>query len=112
MALNFPSSPTTGQTYTDDNYAVWRFDGVKWDVITSTTKKLFSGAHVELGTNFSLTPTPTAISGGVTAIVPFDTDNYFRVAYPSRIYVPTNGFYRINLILLLLWEMVLHTQYH
>jgi hypothetical protein len=100
MALNFPSSPTTGQTYTDDNYAVWRFDGVKWDVITSTTKKLFSGAHVELGTNFALTTTPTPISGGVTAIVPFDTDNYFRVAYPTRIYAPTNGFYRINLILL------------
>lgn len=100
MPLTFPSSPTTGQTYTDDNYAVWRFDGVKWDVITSTTKKLFSGAHVELGSNFALTTTPTPISGGLTAIVPFDTDNYFRTPFPTRIYAPSNGFYRINLILL------------
>lgn len=99
MPLNFPSAPTTGQTYTDDNEAVWRFDGVKWDVITSTTKKTFSGARVELGSNFALTSTPTALSGGLDAIVPFDTDNYFRFAYPSRIYAPRNGFYRINIIL-------------
>ena len=99
MPLTFPSSPANGQTYTDDNGAVWRFDGVKWDVITSSTKKLFSGARVELGSDFSLTTTPTAISGGIDAIVPFDTDNYFRFATPTRIYVPSNGFYRVNIIL-------------
>lgn len=99
MPLSFPSSPTNGQTYTDDNEAVWRFDGVKWDVITSTAKKTFSGARVELGSNFSLTTTPTAISGGLDAVVPFDTDNYFRFAYPTRIYAPRNGFYRVNIML-------------
>lgn len=99
MPLNFPSSPTTGQTYTDDNYAVWRYDGVKWDVITGTTKKLFSGARVALGSNFSLTTTPTPISGGVTAVIPYDTDNYFRFVTPTRIYAPSNGFYRINIVL-------------
>jgi hypothetical protein len=99
MALTFPSSPSSGDTYTDDNQAVWRFDGVKWDIITSTTKKLFSGARVELGSNFSLTDTLTAISGGIDAVVPFDTDNYFRQAYPARIYAPTNGFYRVFIAL-------------
>jgi hypothetical protein len=99
MALNFPSSPTNGQTYTDDNAAVWRFDGVKWDVITSTTKKLFSGARVELGSDFSLTTTSTAISPGNDAIIVFDTDNYFSNQTPSRIYAPSNAFYRVNIVL-------------
>lgn len=99
MPLNFPTSPNNGDIYTDDNAAVWRFDGVKWDVITSTTKKLFIGARVQLGSNFALTTTPTAITGGIDAVVPFDTGNFFRPATPTRIYAPENGFYRINIVL-------------
>lgn len=30
MALDFPNSPTTGQTYTGPNSQVWSYDGVKW----------------------------------------------------------------------------------
>lgn len=100
MALNFPATPISGDTYTDENQAVWRFDGVKWDVITSTAKKVFIGARVVLGSDFALTTTPTAISGGVTAVVPFDTGNFFRQATPTRIYAPENGFYRVNIILI------------
>jgi hypothetical protein len=99
MPLNFPSSPVNGDTYTDTNGSVWRFDGVKWDVITNTAKRLFSGARVVLGSNFALTETPTAINGGVTASIPFDTDQYFRNATPTRIIAPQNGFYRINIVL-------------
>lgn len=99
MPLTFPPSPTAGQTYTDDNQAVWRFDGVKWDIITTTAKNLFIGAKVILGSNFSLTTTPTAISGDTDAVIPFDTGNFFRQATPTRIYVPENGFYRINILL-------------
>lgn len=36
--LNFPSSPTNGQTYTADNNDVWTFDGTRWNkrVLQST----------------------------------------------------------------------------
>lgn len=97
MALNFPSSPSNGQTYTDSNSVVWQFDGTKWDVITSNTKKLFSGAKQILTTSFSLTSTLTTITYGEQT---YDTDSYYNGANASRLTVSRNGFYRINVLIL------------
>ena len=35
MAIDFPSSPITGDTYTVNN-KTWEFNGVSWDIVVST----------------------------------------------------------------------------
>lgn len=96
MALNFPDSPTNGTTYTDSNSVLWQYDGVKWDVITGTTNRLFSGAKVALNTAAALTSTATALDWDVET---FDVGSYFALTEASRITIPDTGFYRINSVL-------------
>jgi hypothetical protein len=43
MALDFPSSPTTGQTYTGSDGTIWKWDGTKW--VSGAT----GGAYAPLG---------------------------------------------------------------
>lgn len=93
MALNFPSSPTTGQTYTDDNGVVWEFDSVKWKVTSSTPYRIYSGVKVTFDNDYSLTSSSAAVSFSVEDI---DTDAYFTLTSPSRITISRSGFYRIN----------------
>lgn len=93
MALNFPSSPTNGQTYIDDNGISWEFDGTKWDVIRGTTNRAFSGVKVDFTSNVALTSTNTAIS---FTTEDFDTDSYFTISNPTRISINKSAFYRIN----------------
>lgn len=97
MALNFPSSPTNGQTYTDGNNVRWEYDGTKWNVTLSQLQKLFSGAKILLGSNVALTATNTAISFGTES---YDTDSYFATSANTKITVNRNGFYRINSLIL------------
>lgn len=94
MALNFPSTPTTGQQYTDPNAVVWEFDGVKWNVITGTANKMFSGCKISLASNVNLTANSTAITFSSEE---YDTDSYFTVSAPKRITFNRDAFYRINL---------------
>lgn len=94
MPLTFPSTPTNGDTYTDDNSVVWQFDGVKWNVITGTTKHLYNGARVGFSLNYQLTETLTALNWDVESI---DTDNYFNIGEPSKIVIPATGYYHINM---------------
>lgn len=93
MALNFPSSPTNGQTYTDDTGVVWVYDGVKWDVSRGTLQKMYSGAKVTFSSNVALNSTNTAVSFTTES---FDTDSYFTIASPTRISINRSAFYRIN----------------
>lgn len=93
MPLNFPSSPTNGQIYTDDNSAVWQFDGVAWNVITGTTKRLFNGVQVGISSSFYLTSTSTGISWDIEN---FDTGNYWSVSQPTRITVGSTGYYNLT----------------
>jgi hypothetical protein len=94
MPLNFPSSPTNGQTYTDDNSISWRFDGVKWDVVTDSSIKLYNGVKVNLNsTPFSLTSIETPVSFNTEV---FDTNNYFTISNPTRITIRQSGYYRVN----------------
>jgi len=92
MALNFPNSPSTNDTYTDSNSAVWQYDGVKWDVVTSSTRKVFSGAKVSNSSIVNLTASSSAISWDTET---FDVDNYFDSGLASRLKAPLTGFYRI-----------------
>ena len=94
MALNFPSTPTTGQQYTDANAVVWEYDGVKWNVITGTANKMFSGCKISLSTNTNLTANSTAITFDTEE---YDTDSYFTLSSPKRITFNKDAFYRINL---------------
>jgi hypothetical protein len=94
MALNFPSSPTNGQQYTDANAVVWEFDGVKWNVITGTANKMFSGCKISLSANVNLTANSTAITFNAEE---YDTDSYFTVSAPKRITFNKDAFYRVNL---------------
>lgn len=94
MAVNFPSSPTLNQTYTD-GARTWKYNGVGWQVVSSslaagsvTTTEIADGtildadinasaaiAHSKLASitsgrvllgNSSNVPTATALSGDVT----------------------------------------------
>ena len=94
MALNFPSTPATGQQYTDTNAVIWEYDGVKWDVITGTANKMFSGCKIGLSSNVNLTSTLTAINFNVEQ---YDTDSYFTNSNPTRITFNRDAFYRVNL---------------
>ena len=91
--LIFPLSPTHLDKYTDPNNAIWQYDsdGPYWNVITSTTRKNFSGVKLENTSAFSLTDD--------IEIIEFDTfefniDNYYR-GTPGRVIVPSTGFYRV-----------------
>jgi len=94
MALTFPYPATNGQTYTDDNAAVWQYDGVKWNVVTGTTKKLFNGLLLGLSMNYNLTNTATPINWDVETT---DTSNYWNALDPSKINIPATGYYNLNL---------------
>lgn len=98
MALNFPSSPTNGQQYTDDNGIVWQYLSSKgvWDVYRDDALKEFSGAKIILDINDALTPTSTAVTWDSED---FDIGGYFSVSFPTRLTVPKIGFYRLNLLI-------------
>lgn len=94
MPLNFPSSPTTGQTYTDNNSVAWQFDGTKWNVVTGTSFRSYSGVKLNLDdAPFSLTSTETTVIFNTEV---FDTGNYFTGTSPTRITIGQNGYYRVN----------------
>jgi len=93
MALDFPTSPSTNDTYTDDNAAVWQWDGEKWDVITRSTKRAFKGAKLKLSSDFALSETMTGISWTTEE---FDTAGLWTVSAPTRFSITENGFYRLN----------------
>jgi hypothetical protein len=93
--LSFPENPTNGTEYTDTNGKVWQFDGVRWEIATSTGIKQFNGVKVSLSEEEFLTPTLTAIGFDT---VDFDTANYFDTEVPTRIIIPRTGFYRINFV--------------
>jgi len=92
--LDFPTSPSTNDTYTDDNAAVWQWDGEKWDVITRSTKRAFKGAKVVLSSDFSLSSTATGISWSSAN---FDTSTLWAPSQPTKFTITENGFYRINI---------------
>jgi hypothetical protein len=98
MALTFPSSPTNGQTYIDDNNVTWEYNSTKtvWNKLSSSALKQFSGVKLEFTTAVSLTTTSTAISFDSTK---FDTDGYFNISSPTKITIPKPGYYRINVLL-------------
>lgn len=94
MPLNFPSSPTNGQQYTDDNAVVWEYDSVKWSVVTGTANKTYSGCKIGFTADYNLTSTETAVSFDDEI---FDTDLYFTLSQDTRITFRRSAFYRINL---------------
>lgn len=91
--LIFPTSPTHLDTYTDPNQAIWQYDsdGPYWNVITSTTRKNFSGAKMENLTSFSLTSDLDKIDFQDAEI---NIDTYFE-GTPGKLVVPSTGFYRV-----------------
>ena len=93
MALNFPSSPTNGQVYTDDNNISWQFDGVKWDVVKSVPYKIFSGVRAGLTSDFAVTSTVTSVSWDD---IQYDVGDYYVSETPTRLIFRTTGFFRIN----------------
>lgn len=61
MAISFPTGPTTGQTYTDGNSAVWTYNGTAWK------KNYTSGATGPTGpTGPNLTDIPRILSASGT----------------------------------------------
>lgn len=92
-ALNFPSTPTHLDTYTDPNQAVWQYDsdGTYWNVITSTTRKNFSGIKRYLSSSVFFNSSSEAIEWDSTE---YEIDNY-ALGSETRIYIPTTGFYRV-----------------
>ena len=105
-ALLFPGSPAHLATYTDPSQAVWQYDSdnTVWDLITNTTRKVFSGVKAQTSAGFDLTASYVD--------VPFDTiefnvDNYFQIVNTKGI-APSTGFYRILVSIFILKVQVLH----
>jgi hypothetical protein len=92
--LSFPASPTTGQQYTDTRGKVWEYDGVKWNIATTTGIKQFVGTKVSLATQVFLTATLTEISWDTEDI---DTAGFFSSITPTDIVIPKTGYYRVHL---------------
>lgn len=96
MALNFPTSPTNLQQYTDDNGIVWEYLSVKgvWNKKSDTNVKEFSGAKLSLSANLGLISTTTELAFDS---VDFDTNSYTSISTnPSRLTILINGFYRVS----------------
>lgn len=96
--LIFPYPPTHLDTYVDPQQATWQYDsdGPYWNVITSTTRKNFSGAKMENSTSFALTSTTNRLDFQEPEI---NIDQYFQAAIPGRLIAPTTGFYRLYISL-------------
>ncbi len=56
MALDFPNSPTTGQTYTGPNGVVWAWDGTKW--VSGSQAASFAPINSPVFTGDPQAPTP------------------------------------------------------
>lgn len=98
VALTFPGTPDHLDTYTDHNQAIWQYDsdGPFWNVITSTTRKLFSGAKLTLAGTSTLSSTSGTL--GFNTVV-HNVDAYYTAATPGRITVPTTGYFRVQVLL-------------
>lgn len=92
--LSFPASPAEGQQYNDTNGKVWEFDGVKWNIATTSFLKTFYGARLSYTGDVFLTSTLSPIPWETTQ---FDTANFFNNANPTVVTIPRTGYYRINL---------------
>jgi hypothetical protein len=75
---------------------VWQYDGVKWDVITGTTRRLYNGVKLGLSVVWSLNTQLGPVSWDVEQ---FDTDGYFTLSAPTRIVIPQTGYYNINSVI-------------
>jgi hypothetical protein len=95
--LSFPANPTNGTEYTDTNGKVWVYDGIKWNIATSTGTKEFTGVKVSLANQYFLTNTLSAVTFDT---IDYDTANFYNTATPTKLIVPRTGYYRINAIIL------------
>lgn len=98
MALNFPTSPTDLEQYTDPNDVVWEYSATKgvWNKLRVDVEKQFSGAKIYFITEKSLSSTLTAMGFDADE---FDTGTYFNLGtYPTRLTVNRTGYFRINLL--------------
>lgn len=99
MPLNFPTSPTNGQQYTDDNSVVWEYNSTKgvWNKLRVDNEKVFSGGKLGLSSDVSLSSTLTAISFDDEE---FDLESYVDLANnPSRLTIQRTGFYNVKALL-------------
>lgn len=73
-ALDFPTSPTTNQTYSA-NGNIWTWNGASW--ISGSTTKVFYENDLSVTTSYSITAGkgahsvgPITIAGGVVVTIP------------------------------------------
>jgi hypothetical protein len=53
MALNFPSNPTTGQTYQEEDSATYRYNGVFWTVVQPSPLEIVSASFASFAVSSS-----------------------------------------------------------
>ena len=87
--LSFPASPSNGDEYTDPNGEVWQFDGVRWEVASTSGIKQFYGVKVSLASEEFLTSTLNLVEFDT---VDFDTGNFFDTTNANN-----SGVYSITL---------------
>ena len=66
MAISFPTGPTTGQTYTDGNSAVWTFNGTAWKKNYAGGSNGPTGPTGPSGPNLTDIPRILSVSGTIT----------------------------------------------
>src|SRR3974390_3499403 len=66
MALDFPNSPTTGQTYTSGS-VTWKWDGAKWVITSPAGAPLVLNQQVFTASG-TYTPTPGMVNCDVECV--------------------------------------------
>lgn len=92
-AINFPSSPTIGQQYTDSNSRIWEYNGFAWEPYIGSSTREFTGAKVGITSALNLTSTNTAVSFSSEE---YDTINFRSDDTPTKLIARKTGYYRIN----------------
>jgi len=98
MALNFPTSPTDLQQYTDPNDVVWEYSATKgvWNKLRVDTERQFSGGKIYFTSTKFLSSTLLGVDFDANE---FDIGNYTNISvYPKRLTVNRTGYYRIYLL--------------
>jgi hypothetical protein len=86
MAINFPDSPTNGQTYTVGS-VTWTYDGAKWAGVASITGNLAGGSAGTIPYQSATNTTAMLAAGSAGQLL---TSN--GAAAPAWAPAPSSGF--------------------
>jgi plastocyanin len=84
MALNYPSNPSSGDTFTDGT-TTWQWDGTSWNVVSAGSSALQANTFKNISSDSGVTsandPNDTLTVAGGTGIATSITDDTLTISY-------------------------------